>query len=319
MKVINSLREGNDYKRICLALGNFDGVHLGHQQLIKAIINKSKEYNGIPAVLTFSPHPATVINPSAAPKKIITEQRKLIILTSLGVQLVIQLPFTQEFARLNPNQFIDELNKQLDLFHIVVGFNYTFGRGGKGNWKLLKQLAPELDYSLEIIPPIKIENTVISSTTIREALLQGNINNARKFLGWAPVLEGIVVSGNQLGRTLGFPTANLKAQEDVLMPKNGVYLVLAKIEHKEFFGVLNIGKRPTLTTTEHPIPEVYIFNFNENIYGKKLEVHLLEHIRDEIKFKSKDDLVRQIAIDCEAANNMINMKYNENRNIPSLG
>ncbi|MBS4024846.1 MAG: bifunctional riboflavin kinase/FAD synthetase [Clostridia bacterium] len=309
MKVVKSLKDAGEIPKLCIALGNFDGLHLGHQQLISGVVNEANKINGTSAVLTFFPHPAKVISPEKVTRYLINDERKLNLLKQYGIKLVIQLPFTQEFADIQAEAFIKELNEAIQLAHLVIGFNYTFGRGGAGDWRLLEKLSKEYKFSLQVIPPVIVNDILISSTAIRTALLEGNISVASQLLGRPPLIEGEVESGNKFGRKLGFPTANIKLVDNILLPKRGVYLARVVQDNCQYFGLLNIGLRPTLTNTLSPVAEVHILKFDNNIYGQWLEVYLLEKLRDEKKFANPDQLVNQIKIDISSAWEIIAQKY----------
>jgi riboflavin kinase/FMN adenylyltransferase len=309
MKVVKSLKDASKIPKLWIALGNFDGVHLGHQQLIAAVVNEANKANGTPAVLTFFPHPAKVISPEKATSYLINDERKINLLRQYGIKLVIQLPFTQEFAGVLAEAFIKELNEHIQLTQLVIGFNYTFGRGGAGDWRLLEKLSQECNFSLKVIPPVIVNDILVSSTAIRSALLEGNISVATQLLGRPPLVEGEVETGNKIGRKLGFPTANIKLVDNILLPKRGVYLARVVRDNCQHFGLLNIGLRPTLTNTLSPVAEVHLLKFDKNIYGQWLEIYLLEKLRDEKKFANPDQLVNQIKIDVSSAWEIIAQKY----------
>lgn len=313
MKIVNSFEEAKKISKLCIALGNFDGVHLGHQQLMKAVVEKAKEINGTPAALTFFPHPSKVIKKEAV-KTIITEKRKIKILNDKGIKVTLQLPFTMELAQLEAEKFLDNMF-MLDVAHVVVGFNYTFGKGGKGDGQLLEEICSAKGVTVQIIPPVTIGNKIVSSSSIRQALLAGDITQATAMLGDAPLLEGRVVMGNRIGRQIGFPTANIQTEKDILLPSNGVYLILTKIKGKTHYGLLNIGIRPTLTETKTPVPEVHIFEFSGDLYGQNIEIYLLGKMRDERKFNSKDELIDTINKDILKAKEIIHMQYKKSNNI----
>jgi riboflavin kinase/FMN adenylyltransferase len=309
MKVVKSLQDAGEIPKLCVALGNFDGVHLGHQQLISEVVNLAKKINGTPAVLTFFPHPDKVLFPEKAAKYIITDERKIKLFKHYGIELVIQLPFTVEFANVQAEGFVKELIDNIQLAYLVIGFNYTFGQGGAGDWRLLEKLSKQSNFSLKVVPPVIVDDILVSSTAIRGALLEGNICMAAQLLGRWPLLEGEVAAGNKVGRQLGFPTANLKSEERILLPKKGVYLVQVWLDNCRHFGLLNIGLRPTLTKTLSPVAEIHILEFEHDIYGRWLEVYLLERLRDEKKFANLDQLVEQIKTDVSSAYEIIAQKY----------
>lgn len=315
MKVVKSINAAQHFPRLCVALGNFDGVHLGHQKLISTVVEEAKKIHGTPAVLTFHPHPSKVILANnRTTKALILDDRKIELFKEHKIKVVIQLPFTKEFAAIPAKEFVMELAEKLDLVQLVVGFNYSFGRDGAGDWKLLQELSNSYGFSLQIIPPVKIEHKLISSTAVRTALTSGDVRLANRLLGRPPILEGKIVEGNRIGRSLGFPTANLDIDEDILMPQNGVYLTKVTINHRNYFGLLNIGTRPTLTKTPRAVAEVHILDYRQDVYGEHIEVYLLEKLRMEKKFNSKEELITQIQDDLENALKIIKHKYQKTSN-----
>lgn len=306
MRVYENLSGLKDrYANITLALGNFDGIHLGHQRLIGEAVEIARRSNGTAAVLTFDPHPMQVLKPELAPPMLLDRDAKRLKMAQLGVDVLLLLPFTREFARLSPEEFIKEiLVEQLKVTGIVVGYNYTFGHKGQGTPDTLWKYADECGYELYVIPPVKLSNQVVSSTLIRSQLAEGNVTTARKLLGYYPFTEGTVVLGDRRGNTLGFPTANIDCPEGMMVPANGVYSVRVELDGDTFLGVANVGTKPTFHHNNlRPNIEVHLLDFCGDIYGKTIKVNYLRRLRDERKFSSITDLVNQIQIDVHSARN----------------
>lgn len=282
-------------KKIVVGLGNFDGVHIGHQKLISELVDLAHETESIPAVFTFSPHPLAVLNPESCPPQLLTQESKQKLIAKLGVKLLLMVPFNLEFSNLAPEDFIKNvLHEELNVTGIVVGYNYTFGRLGSGTPELLEKLAGKYFYRIKVIPPVTVDGQIVSSTLIRNLLQQGEVNYASKYLGYYPFVEGIVVTGDK--RKIGFPTANLEVDQNLLLPANGVYMTKVFIEGETYFGVANIGVKPTFERRKKNI-EVHLLDFNKNIYGKLIKVSFTRRLRDERRFSSPSDLAEQIKMD----------------------
>ena len=284
-----------------LALGNFDGVHLGHQRLIRNMVSCARGLKVPAAAFTFNPHPIQVLAPEKAPRLLITPERRSEMIANLGVDVLLMVPFTRELARLSPEYFVQEIiHRQLRAPAVFVGFNYTFGHRGAGTPQLLQQMGERLGFKVEVLPPIKVGNITVSSSEVRAALEAGDVSRARSYLGYWPIIEGRVVLGDQRGRQLGFPTANLELSSEVLIPGHGVYAAKVKVNDRLFDGVVNIGVRPTFGELALSV-EVHILEFAQVIYGEWITLFLLGKIRNETKFSSVSELVSQIRRDIEAA------------------
>ncbi|WP_347490867.1 bifunctional riboflavin kinase/FAD synthetase [Desulfoscipio sp. XC116] len=292
------------YENIVVGLGNFDGIHLGHQRLISDIVAKSQAVGGTPAVFTFDPHPLAVLNPQGAPPLILPPDVKRNMFAKLGVHVLLWIPFTREFARLSPENFIKQvLHEQLAVRAVLVGYNYTFGYMGKGTPELLEEYGDKLGFDVEILQPVSIEGQPVSSTLIRSMLADGEILEARKYLGYAPVIEGTVVYGDRRGSSLlGFPTANIEVDPNLLVPANGVYSVKADIDGRVLGGVANIGIVPTFHSNSFVrTVEVHLLDFGGDLYGKEIKVYFIRRLRNEKKFNSAGELVEQIQMDINEA------------------
>lgn len=298
MKVIKNILESSEkLKNSFVAIGTFDGVHYGHQQLIKAAIKNAKQKNGVSVVFTFSSHPLELINKDKAPRVINTVEEKLYMLEQLGVDYVILQPFSRKFANLSAEEFVDLLKEKVGCVEAFVGFNFSFGMGGKSNTKDLIRLGKQRDILVEEIPAIYLDNQLISSTFLRGEIEKENIDEINKNLGHYFIIQGEVVHGKKIARELGFPTANIKISKRIY-PQNGIYGARVKIEGEDFFrdGVVNIGVNPTLKPGEKTV-EVNILDFDQFIYGKIVTIELIKYLREEKKFNSIEELKENIAND----------------------
>ena len=299
-----------------VTIGNFDGVHLGHQSLIRRTIEKARA-DALPVVLiTFEPHPLRVLLGDGAPPQLMSLQHKLECFADMGIDLTLVLPFTAETAALPPEDFVRQiLVESLNTRILVVGYDYAFGKNRRGNAELLARLGKAYGYTLEQVPPIPVQGDTVSSTRIRDALLRGDAEDDCALLGRPHSVEGVVEHGmNRGGRLLGFPTANLRMQDDLLLPKIGVYAVMAEVnpakhclpgiystgDCKYLQGVANVGKNPTFA--DEPVHvETHLLDFHGNIYDAPFRVHFVKRLRDELKFNGVNELIEQIRRDCLAA------------------
>lgn len=299
MKIIDDiLLTKEKFENVYVAIGAFDGIHMGHRELISKAVKKAKEKNGKAVVFTFLNHPLEVTNSIKAPKLISSLEEKVHIIKSLGVDYLILQPFTKEFSNMVPEEFVKKVLKNiLNTKEVYVGFNFSFGKGGKGTVENLKSFGKKLNIEINIIEPVTMKEQIISSTFIREMLVIGNLDIANRCLGQPFLIIGEVVHGRKLGRTMGFPTANLKILNKIY-PPFGIYGGRVKIEGEErsWNAVINIGKNPTLKPDERSI-EVHILDFDRDIYGKKICVSLMEFLREEKKFNSMDELKETIKND----------------------
>lgn len=296
MKIINDiLLCDEEFKNTYVAIGAFDGIHIGHRALITKAVENAKKNGGKSVVFTFLTHPLQTIDVKKAPKLINSIEEKKYIIESLGVDYLIMQPFTQEFSMKTPEEFIYELLRdKLDSKEIFVGFNFSFGKGGHGTVDLLKTVGKEEGIGVTIEEPVMVDEKIVSSTYIRKKLTHGELEKANRCLGEPFLVIGEVVHGRKLGRVMGFPTANLKIL-DKIYPPFGIYGGKVKIQGEEKYwdAVINIGRNPTLKPDEKSI-EVHILDFNDDIYGKKICVSLMEHLRDEKKFSSMEELKNTI-------------------------
>ena len=298
LNIYNNLSNYKPTNKSVLTLGTFDGVHLGHLRLLKKIVDDSKKERLESIVLTFFPHPRMVLQNDSELKLLNTIEEKAELLENSGIDNLIVHPFDQEFSRLSAEEFVKEiLVEKLNIKKIVIGYDHRFGRNRTATIEDLIEFGKTYDFEVEQISAEEINDVTISSTKIRNSLKNGDIKQANKFLGYNYTLSGIVVSGKKIGRTIGFPTANLKINEDYkLIPKDGVYIVSSVINNTTVYGMMNIGKNPTFSENENSL-EVYFFNLNKDLYGLSLTISFIDRIRDEIKFKSIEELKNQIETD----------------------
>lgn len=286
-------------------LGNFDGVHLGHQKLIKELLKQATIRNLESTILTFEPHPSKILYPDKADPLIMTLKQKENVIKTYGIDNLVLIPFTRDFSNIDYEDFIyDILIKKCRAKTIVVGFDYRFGKKGAGNARILKEICRKEGIDTIIIPPVTYEGKIVSSTLIRSLIRNGNVKKAREFMARPFSIEGIVVYGDALGRELGFPTANVSYSPDIVLPANGVYAVLVAWQGRILKGIANIGIKPTFNKNQITL-EVHIFNFNEQVYGETLEVIFVEKIRDEIKFEGVSRLIDQIKKDVAMAKKIL--------------
>ena len=298
METIQGISQFKTTNNTALTIGTFDGVHIGHKRILERLTNNAKKYGLQSAVLTFFPHPRMILQKDSDIKLLNTLEEKKAIMEQMGVDYLIVHPFTKSFSRLTALEFVrDILVNQLNVKSIVIGYDHRFGRNRNANIKDLVGFGATYNFTVEEIPAQEVAEVSVSSTKIRNALLQGDVVTANAYLGYPYLLSGTVVKGKGLGRKLGFPTANLAIQESYkLIPKNGVYLIEGTIEGKVVKGMMNIGYNPTVEGKVQSI-ETHIFNWTESLYDKKIQVRLLKKLRDERKFDSVALLVEQLKKD----------------------
>lgn len=280
-----------------IALGFFDGVHKGHEAVIKAMLAKAKKNNVTSCVVTFSNHPLEILKKTLIPS-IISLEKRLELIQKLGVEAVLVLDFSQELISLSAESYLREiLVKSLHPRFITLGFNHFFGANKKGNTEFLKNNAAKYNYEVLSVPPVKIEEEIVSSSLIKKYIEQSNFEKANLYLGRDFSVEGEVLKGRGIGHKIGFATANLVPPPELVDIPNGVYAGWTIVNNKKYKSMINIGTAPTLKDCAKTI-ETHILNFDKDIYGQKIEVGFLKKIRDEKKFASKDELISQIKLDC---------------------
>lgn len=283
-----------------IALGSFDGIHKGHLSLIKKIVDLANENNGKSIVYTFRNHPRDIIKSKGTPKLLINNEEKINILESNLVDIIYFEEFNETFMKHSPEKFIEYLCTKFNVKGIVVGFNYKFGYKNLGDTKLLKTLSNKYKYKTFILPPSTYKEKIISSTTIRNELSRGHIEEANNMLTRPFMLSGEIVNGKKIGRTIDFPTANLKYSSRAILPKVGVYYTSVEVDNNIYKGITSIGSNPTVNGGEITV-ETYILDFNKDIYGKKIRIYFLKWIRSEKKFDSLQDLKNQLEEDKSSA------------------
>lgn len=298
MKVHRDIDNLPAFRNAVITIGTFDGVHMGHRQIIDKLKAEAKVINGETVIITFHPHPRKVVSSTILGIRLInTLDERIELMDQLGIDHVVVAPFTDAFANQPAEDYVK--NFLVSKFHphtIIIGYDHRFGKERKGDYLLLEKMAIELDFQLKEIPKHVLDEISISSTKIREALLEGKIEIADKLLGYEFFFSGVVVHGNKLGRKLGYPTANLKIQdEEKITPGNGIYAVYPQTEDspERRKGMMSIGFRPTVDGKQRVI-EVNIFDFDEEIYDQTLKVYVKKYLREEVKFNSLEDLVKQI-------------------------
>ena len=281
-----------------VALGTFDGVHIGHHQIIQQLLEIAKKQNLKPIIVTFFPHPSHVLNPSKPLKMINSIEERVKLIKDAGIESVYVNEFTKEFSSQSAFDFIQNiLVKDLKMQTLIVGHDHSFGRNKEGNFETLKNLGENLNFNVIQVPPFYKNNVLISSTLIRETIEKGNFDLVNAYLGYPFCLFGKVVQGNQLGRKIGFNTANIILDySNKIIPKLGVYVVKTTIDSKEYFGMMNIGFRPTVDGKTQTI-EVHLFDLNQDLYFQKLKIKVLHWLRDELKFDSIEFLKKQLEKD----------------------
>lgn len=306
MKVIRDLEEiRSPLKDPVLTIGNFDGVHKGHLALFERVKSIAKEINGTSVVMTFDPHPIKVLRDGSGPPVITPTPQKLRLIKEAGIDVIICLPFTKEFASIPARDFVKNiLVDKIGVRYVVVGYDYAFGRNREGNIESLKKMADEFGFKVEVVGPVSIDGFVVSSTMIRKLVQEGRLREAKKLLGRNYQVTGIVVKGRNRGaRLLGYPTANLKLIDE-LTPKMGVYAVRVHFNGKVYNGVANIGLNPTFGNGAFSV-ETHILGFNGDILGKEIRLEFIERLRDEKKFRNPEELSEQIKKDIERAKEIL--------------
>ena len=282
-----------------VALGMFDGVHRGHASVIRRAVEVAQKISGTAMVFTFANHPLSVLSPETAPLMIGSRSLRREIFESLGVEVLIEIPFTKELSRRSPEEFLELLREKISPAYVVTGPNYTFGRLGKGNGRLLLREGENYGFRAEICPAVTVDKKTVSSTKIRALIAEGNLSEANELLGRNFTYVSKVVNGDKRGRRLGFPTANLEIEDHRAMLPNGVYIVRVKVGGDFYSGIANVGDNPTFKVAKRRL-EVFIDNFSGDIYGEEIAVGFVSKIRDEKTFASVDELKAQLNEDLAA-------------------
>jgi len=298
MKIYRKIEEiKQPFFKACVTIGNFDGVHFGHQQLFSRVVENARKRGGTSVAITFDPHPLRVLLPGGI-KLISTCDQKIELIEMAGIDVLLIIPFTREFAKTTAESFVaDLLVKRIGLQELVVGYDYAFGKGRSGNIDFLKKQGEFYGFPVTVIEPYYEQNELVSSSKIRQLVVEGKMAEARSLLGRHYQIRGIVQTGKQRGgKEVGFPTANLKFDEEDLVPRHGVYVTQVICDGKCYGGVLNIGYNPTFGE-EQLVAETHIFDFNKDIYGRPIKINLLQFLRSERKFSGVQELAEQIGRD----------------------
>ena len=313
MKIHTDLSDiTHPFVRPFVTIGNFDGVHLGHQILFSEVVNKAYLAQGTSVAITFAPHPLQVIRPEIGIKLISTCDQKRELIAMANIDVLVIIPFTKEFAGMPAEAFVnDVLLSTIGVEELVVGYDYAFGKGRQGDISFLRAQGERKGFKVSVVEPFYVDDLLVSSTMIRKLVSEGRMRDVKKLLGRPYQIRGEVKIGQRRGgKLLGFPTANLHIAEDDLCPRHGVYVTQVIYEGKCYGGVLNIGCNPTFEGTRVSA-ETYIFDFNQDIYGKPIKINLLQYIRDEKKFSGPEELVRQIRLDIETAQEILRQAQKE--------
>jgi riboflavin kinase/FMN adenylyltransferase len=298
VKLHTHINECGPFKKPFVTTGTFDGVHYGHRIILDKLMENANRHHGETVLITFDPHPRKVLFPDDQSLKLLTtldEKKKL--LEKLGIEHLVICPFTEKFSRMGAFEFIrDILVNKIGVHKLMIGYDHQFGRNREGSWVQLEENAQLFGFELEEIPAQDIDDIKVSSTKIRKALAEGRVELAKQYLGYAYTIEGTVMHGDKVGRSLGYPTANIQlSSPDKLTPGQGVYAVTVQLEETTHYGMLNSGMRPTVSAEQkHPSLEVHIFDFEGDLYGQSIQVTFHQKIRDELKFESRKALIEQL-------------------------
>ena len=301
MRVFHGIQSLHSIKNPVLTIGTFDGVHLGHQRIIQQLNSEAAKIDGESVLFTFEPHPRMVLDPQHHGIKLIqSQEEKIASLDNFGLKNVILYPFTKDFSNLTAEEFVEKiLVEKMGVKKLVIGYDHQFGKNREGNLNFLIEKGKQFGFEVVEIPAQDVDEVKVSSTKVREAIKTGNIEQANSFLGHTFLLSGEVIHGNKLGRTIGYPTANIHVfNEEKLIPANGVYAVKVELENGRLYpAMMNIGIRPTIQGDHRLTIEVHLFDFDADLYGRKLSVHFLRKWRDEQKFSGIEELKAQLKKD----------------------
>ena len=315
MQVFDSIKDLTKNKNTVLTLGTFDGIHPGHLKIINKLIDCSKEKGCRNVVIAFHPHPRTVLGSGSDVKMLTTQEERKDLLEKNGIENFLTINFTKEFSSLTAEEFIyDYLINGIGLSEIVLGHDHHFGKDRGGNVELLKKIGAKENFSVTTVDAFYINNEIVSSTKIRNSLIEGDLRRANILLGRNYSFTGTVIGGDKRGRELGYPTANIKLSSlEKLLPAIGIYAVRVLLNNEKHIGLLSIGKRPTFYDAGNLVTEVYIYNFNREIYGEEVTIELVERLRGEEKFNSAEDLISQMNKDKENGLKIFNELNNKFR------
>lgn len=310
MKIIQDIASIEALNYPVVTMGTFDGVHAGHRKILKQVVETARQNKGQSIVMTFWPHPKYVLGSSKSELKLLsTFEEKAALIAACGIDFIIKIPFTREFSELNSAEFIEHyLIRSLNTKILIIGYDHKFGRDREGSFEYLKANQSKFGFQIMEIPRQDIDQVGVSSTKIRKALMLGEVQVANHYLTVPFSITGIVTKGEQLGRKIGFPTANVYVPDDhKLIPTDGVYAVWVHVHNNQYGGMLNIGNRPTVNGEKQTI-EVNIFQFDQDIYGENIRIDFIEKIRNEVKFNSIGDLKGQLILDAKSATKILKLK-----------
>jgi riboflavin kinase / FMN adenylyltransferase len=308
MKVFTEAEEIKNNKNAVVTVGSFDGLHLGHIKILNKVNELAKSSNCSSAVVTFDPHPRYVLSQNYEMKILTSLDEKKEIFEKLGIDNLMVINFTKDFSQLTSDEFIKKfILQKIGASHMVIGHDHKFGKDRLGDEQKLREVGKQYNFDVTAVAPENLNDEIISSTKVRRALVEGDVEKAEHLLGRKYSITGAIVLGAQRGRVLGFPTANTKLFEDEkAVPANGVYVVDCFLDYRKYFGIMNIGYRPTFENKHELVLETHILNFSGDIYGKTLKIEFLKRLRDEKKFESRDALIHQIEYDKNVAQRIIN-------------
>ena len=296
MKVIKNHSNLEDNSYLVATIGYFDGIHLGHKEIVKRMITDAKLNNGKTVLITFWPHPRTVLQENTSVELILSESQKINLLKKMGIDILYEIEFTKEFSKISASSFIKEyLENKLKINKLIIGYNHCFGHNREGNFRFLKRNKEYLSFEIEEVKKKEIDKDLkISSSEIRKKITQGKMRDAGKMLGYPYHIRGKVVKGNGIGKNINFPTANISLKNNnKIIPMDGVYAVTINLDERNFKGMANIGFRPTVKGKNRTV-EIHIFELREDIYGLSLKINFIKHIRNEIKFDNLKELELQL-------------------------
>lgn len=307
VKVYNGFSSYSVVKNAVVTIGAFDGVHVGHQSIINRMLGIAQQHKGEAVLVTFDPHPRLVLQKDAKVKLLTSIKERINLLKKAGVDHLIIIPFDKNFSNLTSLEFIrDILVEKIGTKRLVIGYDHHFGRNREGSFNHLMKYGPIYGFDVEEIPPQEVNYINVSSTKIRNAIQEGDVVKAAEYMGHPYTIGGLVIKGEQIGRSIGFPTANIKVEEvNKLIPKEGVYAVRVIHDNKKFSGMLNIGYRPTVGRDNQLSIEVHIFDFQKNIYGRQITLEIIKHVRNEIQFTNVNDLKSQLERDLMESKNIL--------------
>lgn len=299
MRVFKGIDQWEAFPNPVVSIGTFDGVHLGHRIILDRLNAEAQRLNGESLLITFWPHPRMVLQPDYKDLRLLnTMDEKLSLLEKSGLQNVLVIPFSKEFSRTSSHDFIrTTLVDEVQMKKIIIGYDHHFGRNREGSFEILKEYQPIFGFELEEITAQQVDEINVSSTKIRQALFEGDLDRTKEFLGYTYFIHGTVVRGHSIGKTLGFPTANIKVNYPFkLIPKDGVYAVTVTVRKRVYKGMLNIGNRPTFKGRDKSV-EVHLFDFSEEIYADDVRIEFVQRLREEVRFPNKEALIEQLRED----------------------